>query len=177
LLLTFLLAAACRDRVAGAGKSPPPGVTTWRRAIFGLCIGGLLSTTLTLLLSGGVGLVAYALILPLRQIVARVAASPDLERLFFSPALATAMIGMAVVAPIVEELTKPLGALLLGRRLRSPAEAFLVGMAGGVGFAVVENMLYESTGTRLWAAEATLRGVGGVLHPLNAGLVALAGTA
>jgi hypothetical protein len=33
--------------------------------------------------------------------------------------------------------------------------------------------LYESGGFRLWAAVATMRGVGGVLHPLNAGLVAL----
>lgn len=173
-LLTFLLAAALPPLVPLALASRRlAGATTWRRATFGFCVGGLLSTTLTLLLSGVVALVAYALILPLRQVVAQVVASPDLERLFFSPVLATAMIGTAVVAPVVEELTKPLGAVLLGRRLRSPSEAFLIGMAGGVGFAVVENMLYESTGARLWAAVSTLRGVGGVLHPLNAGLVAL----
>jgi RsiW-degrading membrane proteinase PrsW (M82 family) len=124
-------------------------------------------------LGGIVTAVAYAVVLPLRAVVAHVAASPGLERLFFSPALAVAMVGGAVVAPLLEELTKPLGAILLGRRLRGPAEAFLVGMAGGVGFAIVENMLYESGGFRLWAAVATLRGVGGVLHPLNAGLVAV----
>jgi RsiW-degrading membrane proteinase PrsW (M82 family) len=76
----------------------------------------------------------------------------------------------------VEELTKPVGAILLARRFRGPAEAFLVGMAGGVGFAIVENMLYEAAGARLWAGMATLRAVGGVLHPLNAGLVAIVGT-
>jgi hypothetical protein len=174
VLLTFWRAAALPPLVPLALASRRlPGATTWRRAIFGLGVGGLLSTTLTLLLGGGVALAAYALVLPLRGIIAGVMASPDLERLFYSPALATAMVGSAVVAPIVEELTKPLGAILLGRRLRSPSEAFLVGMAGGVGFAVVENMLYESSGARLWAAIATLRGVGGVLHPLNAGLVAL----
>lgn len=173
-LFTFVLAASLPPLVPLALASRRlPGATTWRRAIFGFCVGGLLSTTLTLVVSGAIGLVAYALILPLRQVVAQVIASPDLERLFFSRALVFAMIGTAVVAPIVEELTKPIGAFLLGRRLRSPAEAFLVGMAGGVGFAVVENMLYESSGARLWAAIATLRGVGGVLHPLNAGLVAL----
>jgi hypothetical protein len=68
---------------------------------------------------------------------------------------------------------KPLAAIALARRLRSPAEAFLVGMAGGAGFAIVENMLYESGGRGLWAAVATMRGIGGVLHPLNAGLVAI----
>jgi len=174
MLVTFVLAAGLPPLVPLALASRRlAGATTWRRALFGLCVGGLLSTTLTLLLGGVVGLAAYALILPLRQVVSQVVASPDLERLFFSRALVVAMVGTAVVAPIVEELTKPLGALLLGRRLRSPSEAFLVGMAGGVGFAVVENMLYELTGSRLWAAVSTLRGVGGVLHPLNAGLVAL----
>jgi hypothetical protein len=136
-------------------------------------IGSLLSTTLTLLLGGAVTLAAYAIVLPLREIVSHVLATPSAERLFFSPALAVAMVGAAVVAPILEELMKPLAAIMLGRRLRSPAEAFLVGMAGGAGFAIIENMLYESGGFGLWAGVATLRGVGGVLHPLNAGLVAL----
>jgi hypothetical protein len=99
--------------------------------------------------------------------------SQSLEQLFYSPALAIAFVEMAVVAPLVEELTKPLGALLLGKRLRTPAEAFLVGMAGGAGFAIVENMLYEAAGARLWAHIATLRAIGGVLHPLTAGLVAV----
>src|SRR6185503_19974838 len=106
-------------------------------AIFGLLVGSLLSTTLTLLLGGIVTAVAYSVVLPFRAVVAHVAASPGLERLFFSPALAVAMVGGAVVAPLLEELTKPLVAILLGRRLRGPAEAFLVGMAGGVGFAIV----------------------------------------
>jgi RsiW-degrading membrane proteinase PrsW (M82 family) len=173
-LLTFWLAAALPPIVPLALASRRlVRRTTWRRAIFALSVGGLLSTSLTLLLGGIVTAVAYALVLPLRQVVAQVVASPDLERLFFSPALATAMVGTAVVAPVLEELTKPIGAILVGRRLRGPGEAFLIGMAGGVGFAAVENMLYESTGTGLWAAISTLRGVGGVLHPLNAGLVAL----
>lgn len=174
ILICFWLAAALPPLVSvalAAGRLG--GATTWRRALFGLVVGSLFSTTLTLLLAGVVTLAAYAVVLPLRQIVAHVLASPGAERLFFSPALAVAMVGAAVVAPVVEELTKPLAAFILGRRLRSPAEAFLMGMAGGAGFAIVENMLYESGGATLWAAVATLRGVGGVLHPLNAGLVAL----
>lgn len=174
ILACFWLAAALPPLASLALASGRlDGATTWRRALFGLVIGSLVSTTVTLLLGGVVTLAAYAVVLPVRQIVAHVLATPGAERLFFSPALAVAMIGAAVVAPLVEELTKPLGAILLGRRLRSPAEAFLVGMAGGAGFAIVENMLYESGGFTLWAAIATLRGVGGVLHPLNAGLVAL----
>jgi RsiW-degrading membrane proteinase PrsW (M82 family) len=174
ILVCFWLAAALPPLAALALASGRlSGATTWRRGLFGLVIGSLISTTATLVLGGAVTLAAYAVILPLRQIVAHVLASPGAERLFFSPALAVAMIGAAVVAPLVEELMKPLAVIMLGRRLRSPAEAFLVGMAGGVGFAIVENMLYESGGFSLWAAIATLRGIGGVLHPLNAGLVAL----
>jgi hypothetical protein len=173
-MVCFWLAAGLPPLVAVALASRRlPGATTWRRAIFGLVVGGLGSTTLTLLVGGVVSLAAFAVVLPLRELVSRAVASPDLERLFFSPALVYVMIGSAVVAPLVEELAKPLAAVIIGRRLRSPAEAFLVGMLGGAGFAIVENMLYESGGFRLWAAVAALRGVGGVLHPLNAGLVAV----
>jgi hypothetical protein len=59
------------------------------------------------------------------------------------------------------------------RRLRSAAEVFLVGMACGVGFAIVENFLYESTFAQVWAGITILRAIGGILHPLNAGLVSL----
>ncbi|MBI4491536.1 MAG: PrsW family intramembrane metalloprotease [Chloroflexi bacterium] len=148
-------------------------ITTWRRALAGILSGSLLSTHLAIALSALVSVLAYLLVLPLRELVARVLASRSLEELFYSPALTLAMVELALVAPVVEELTKPLAALLLARRLRGPAEAFLVGMAGGVGFAILENMLYEAAGARVWASIAVLRGVGGVLHPLNAGLVAV----
>jgi RsiW-degrading membrane proteinase PrsW (M82 family) len=170
----FVLAAALPPLVALAVAAQRIGAgTTWRRALAGLLAGSLLATHLTILLTAAVSILAYALVLPLRNLTAHVLASRDLEQLFYSPALAFALVGAAVVAPVVEELTKPLGAILLARRLRGPAEAFLVGMAGGVGFAIVENMLYESAGSTLWAGIATLRGIGGVLHPLNAGMVAV----
>jgi RsiW-degrading membrane proteinase PrsW (M82 family) len=172
--LCFLLAAALPPLVALGLSGERLGYqTTWRRLMAGVLSGSLLSTHLTVLLSASVSLLAYALVLPLREVIAHVFASTSLEALFYSPALAILLVEIALVAPMVEELTKPLAAFLLARRLRGPAEAFLVGMAGGVGFAILENMLYETAGARVWASIATLRGVGGVLHPLNAGLVAL----
>jgi hypothetical protein len=138
-----------------------------------LLAGSLLSTVLTVLLTAGVTLLAFAFVLPFREVTAHVLASPDLEHLFYSPALVFALIEVAIVAPLVEELCKPIGAILLAPRLRSSAEAFLVGMACGVGFAFVENMLYESSGAQLWPGITTLRAIGGVLHPLNAGLVSV----
>ena len=52
-------------------------------------------------------------------------------------------------------------------------EAFLVGMAGGAGFAFAENLLYEGVwfGGDLWAPVTLLRGLGGALHPFTGGLV------
>jgi RsiW-degrading membrane proteinase PrsW (M82 family) len=161
------------DGVVGSSGGGGGVGTTWRRALGGLLTGSLLSTTLAVLLSGLVALLAYVLIMPLRELTAALLASPSLERLFYSPALALGLIQFAVVAPLVEELTKPLAAIWLARRLRGPGEAFLIGMAGGVGFAIVENMLYEGAGERLWAGIVLLRGLGGALHPLNAGLVAM----
>ena len=172
--LFFVLAAALPPLAALALAAHRLGpVTTWRRATAALLSGSLLSTHLTILLGVGVSVLAYLLVLPLRDVVARVVASRSLEQLFYSPALVLALVELAVVAPVVEELTKPLGAVWLAKRLRGPAEAFLVGMAGGAGFAILENMLYEAAGARAWAHIAALRALGGVLHPLNAGLVAL----
>ena len=111
--------------------------------------------------------------MPLRDLVAHAIASESLEEFFYSPALVFMMVEVALVVPVVEETAKPLGAFLLAKRLRGPAEAFLVGMAGGVGFAILENMLYEAAGGRLWAHVSFLRGIGGALHPLTAGLVSV----
>jgi hypothetical protein len=119
-------------------------------------------------------LLVFVLAASLRDALAGALGPGRLEDLYLSPWLLILLVEAAVVAPLVEEATKPLAAAVLARRLRGPAEAFLVGMAGGVGFAILENMLYEASGgAGLWAGMATVRGIGGVLHPLNAGLVAM----
>ncbi|MFN8498683.1 MAG: PrsW family glutamic-type intramembrane protease [Anaerolineae bacterium] len=147
--------------------------TTWRRALIGIVSGSILAPMLTLLVSGIVTALAFALILPLREMAAQILAAPSLEKMFYSPALILVLVEAAVVAPLVEELFKPMAAAIMAKRLSGPAEAFLVGMAGGLGFAILENMLYESAGPRLWGGIAVLRSIGGVLHPLTAGLVAV----
>lgn len=172
--LFFLLAAALPPLAALSLAVRRVGpVTTWRRAMAGLLTGAFLSTFLAVVLGIGVSVLALLLVLPLRELVARLIASGSLEQLFYSPALVIALVQLAVVAPVVEELTKPLAAIWLARRVRGPAEAFLIGMAGGAGFAFLENMFYEAAGARVWAHISGLRAIGGVLHPLNAGLVAL----
>ncbi|MHB1133522.1 MAG: PrsW family glutamic-type intramembrane protease [Chloroflexota bacterium] len=174
MMLVFPVVAAAPPLAALAlAARRLPELTTWRRALAGLVTGAALSTHLTILLTAGLSALAYALVLPLRDAVAWMVASPSLEKLFYSPALVAGLVAVALVAPIVEEATKPLGAIILARRLRTPAEAFLVGMAGGVGFAIVENFLYMALGYGGWVGVAGARAMSGALHPLNAGLVAV----
>ena len=80
---------------------------------------------------------------------------------------------LAVVAPLVEESVKPLGALIAIRRLRTPGEAFLVGMAGGIGFDMLETLGYIGQGQADWIYVAIERIGAGLLHGVGAGMVGL----
>lgn len=58
--------------------------------------------------------------------------------------LAVLLAYAAGVAPLTEELVKPLAVWLLGRRLQSPAQGFALGALGGAGFAIIEGFLSAS---------------------------------
>lgn len=66
---------------------------------------------------------------------------PALEPLLSDPVLLFMILGfVALAVPIIEELIKPIGVwLLLGRRL-SPSDGFVLGVLGGAGFALFENL-------------------------------------
>jgi hypothetical protein len=59
-------------------------------------------------------------------------------------ALAAILVYAAGIAPLSEELVKPLAVWALGRRLRSPAEGFALGALSGAGFAIIEGTLSVS---------------------------------
>lgn len=80
---------------------------------------------------------------------------------------------VSVVAPLVEEGVKPLGAVLLMRRVRTPASAFLLGMAAGVGFDIFETIGYIGQGQADWITIAIERVGAGLLHGVGAGMAAL----
>jgi RsiW-degrading membrane proteinase PrsW (M82 family) len=146
----------------------------WPTLIVAMLVGSLLSTNLAIVLEIALpGLVALV-VLPVRDAVDELLRSESLEELFYSRGMLIVFIGTAIVAPLAEELTKPLALLFLRRSVHSRQAAFLVGMAGGAGFAILENMFYEGLWSApWWAATTALRGFGGALHPLGAGLVAL----
>jgi hypothetical protein len=81
-------------------------------------------------------------------------------------------IQLAVIAPLVEEIAKPLVLLPLLRNLNKQ-ETFWVGAMAGAGFAALENVIYATSGLAIWSGILLVRALGGALHPLGSGLVAL----
>jgi len=80
---------------------------------------------------------------------------------------------VSVIAPLVEELLKPIGLIFVIKRLRTPYEGVLYGVACGMGFAIIENLLYELFiliwyGSDAWTLNAFVRGIGStVLHAVG----------
>ena len=154
--------------------------STWRRVTLCAAAGATLSVAAVLTIGGVVPLTVVALAAALRDLGAQLLrdlafteGTQDIARLFFSDRGLFAVATVAIAAPIVEEALKPLGVVILGRRVGSPREAFLLGAACGAGFAVLENIMYESVVHPVWGGIVVIRSIGAALHPLGAGLVAL----
>ena len=174
--------------VAGAALGPLAAISlalrrlqfpaTRSRVLVAFALGVVPTIPLAIALEMILPAIILGLVLPLRDVFADALDYGSLEEFFYSPVLVIALVHMAVVAPLAEELVKPLGVLIMARRLRSRSEAFIAGMAGGVVFAVIENMFYGSIGLfgygGYWAGVVAVRSIGAVLHPLTAGMVGVA---
>jgi hypothetical protein len=86
-----------------------------------------------------------------------------------SPGFIYVFIQVAIIAPVAEELAKPLATLAVIDRL-SQRDAFLVGAMAGSDFAAVENVLYTGFGFHFWAGILVVWTLGGAIHPLSSGL-------
>jgi len=90
------------------------------------------------------------------------------------------LILVSIIAPFVEELLKPIGLILIMKRLKTPYEGVLYGVACGMGFAIIENMLYELFillwyGPDAWTINAFVRGIGStVLHAVGPAAIGFA---
>jgi RsiW-degrading membrane proteinase PrsW (M82 family) len=81
---------------------------------------------------------------------------------------------LVLVAPLTEETGKALGGWV--SRPATRRDAFMAGVAAGVGFAIVENILYASGGFLFgpgWEATVAVRTFGAAVHPLASGLVVM----
>ncbi len=96
--------------------------------------------------------------------------------LITSPLVALAVLGgIGLVVPFIEEISKSLAVPLValaGRKL-TKTDGFLLGVASGAGFAILEGMLNGSLAlgmTGAWGAVMLLRGGTAAIHCLASGL-------
>lgn len=166
-LTVFSLVRALADP-SREGRSP------W----LSLVLGATVVPIIVLVMHGFFVALGYNLVAPMveptRALWEQLRADPDLFAALTSGWALAFIVELAVVAPLAEESTKPLAALV--RRPRSGRDAFVFGAAAGTGFAMVENVLYSSGwffgSLEGWLPVAVIRMLGAGLHAFGAGLVA-----
>ncbi len=167
-----LLAIADRRLRARVKDALARWPTTWRRFTISLVSGATLSIGLALALELGfiILLVRGANATNLAQCINQ----PDSSICQQNPAVyGFIVIVAAVIAPLVEETVKPLAVALYIGRVRDAAEAFIMGMAAGIGFDLIETVGYIGSGYHSWVDVALERTGTGLLHGFGAGMVAL----
>jgi RsiW-degrading membrane proteinase PrsW (M82 family) len=158
-----------------------PGGVTARRGWVSLGLGATASTgaayLLNTLLPAAVLFLVSGLadtLLPQARELLHALQFGSLTEELLSPWFLAALVEVAVIAPLVEELVKPLPLLPLLKRLESPRDALLLGVLAGAGFAIVEDILYAAMFGESWGGLLTVRALGAALHPFGAGLMAVA---
>jgi RsiW-degrading membrane proteinase PrsW (M82 family) len=179
----FIIAAAALPPVAAViwAVNGRPGWLTWRRAGVAFSGGVTVSVPLAILLEILVPTIIIGLLLGLGELVldalgelADLLAGGRVARVLTSPGFRIALVELAVVAPLVEELAKSLVVLPLLKGLKSQRDAFLLGVAAGAGFAALENVIYAFFGGRYWGGILAVRALGAAVHPLGTGLTVVA---
>ena len=152
---------------------------TWRRGLVAFAGGATISVGIAIILETVFPIIILALVFDLANIVTQnlsqlleALAGRDVTSAITNPGFIYVFIQIALIAPLVEEFAKPLVTLPLIGRL-SQRDAFLVGAMAGAGFATLENMLYAGFGFYFWAGILIVRALGGAIHPLGSGLMAL----
>jgi RsiW-degrading membrane proteinase PrsW (M82 family) len=163
-----------------------PGAVNARRGWVSFGLGATASTAmaylLNVLLPAGVLFLVFGLydaLAPLAEDLFNALQFGALAKELLSPWFLVALVEAALIAPLVEELVKPLPLLPLLKRLASGREAsardaLLLGALAGAGFAAVENLLYAVLFGSTWGGVLATRVLGAALHPFGAGLMAVA---
>ncbi len=164
ILPALAILAFCASRL----RLPSSRRHLWMSLAYGGTLAPLIAILLELFLTLVVSLIFGALGIQSNSGVANLNSVPT------SPAdIAFMLAVVSVIAPLVEEGLKPLGAVLIMRRLHTPAEAFLLGLAGGIGFDMFETIGYIGSGEADWVSVAIERLGAGLLHGVGAGMAAL----
>ncbi len=89
-----------------------------------------------------------------------------------NPIVILSILGFAsVLTPLIEEALKPAIIWFLGKRLRSPAEGFVLGALCGAGFAMLEGLLSASSATQMWGFGLAGRGAASLMHITASGIL------
>ncbi len=140
--------------------------TTWRRLWMSLLSGMFLATLIALILELTASVV-------LAIWFANGPGAFNSNILNNSSSVLFTLLIISVVAPLVEEGFKPIGPVILIGRIRTPAEAFALGLASGIGFNIFETIGYISSGQADWIQVAFERVGAGLLHGVGAGMATL----
>ncbi|MBC7876924.1 MAG: PrsW family intramembrane metalloprotease [Anaerolineales bacterium] len=153
---------------------------TWRRGVMAFIGGATIGVLVALILEIILPAIVLALVFDLANVVLdsvralfEQLAGFDIANALTNPGFIYVFILLAVIAPLAEEIAKPLALLPILRRLNRK-QAFLMGALAGAGFAAIENVIYAASSYELWSGVLLIRSLGGALHPLGAGLMALA---
>jgi len=157
-----------------------PGGVTWRRGQVAFVGGGTVGVFIAVALEIILPLIVLALVFDFAQpTLARLEslfgslAGKNVAEAITDPVFVYLFIQLVIIAPLAEEFAKPLITLpILGKLTHR--DAFLVGALAGAGFATFENVLYAGFGFAFWAGILLVRALGAAIHPLGAGLTALA---
>jgi RsiW-degrading membrane proteinase PrsW (M82 family) len=135
---------------------------SWRRAWLALTCGATLAV-------GAASVLELVLALVLLGVASL---NVDLSNLNPNGSFGTValLILVAVIAPLVEETTKQISGFFLLSRMKGPQEAFIIGLASGVGFAILETAGYIGTAQADWAGIALGRVGAGLLHGMGAAM-------
>lgn len=182
--LIFIAAAAVVLTFTAGGWNGLSRLRAWGHLISGGWLSVVLSfvaEVLIIALTGLVVLVALAIVAPdqfaevmqlLRSIMEENVAVERLIGWAMHPwVIVLALFVGSIVVPMIEELLKPIGVILLIGRRPAPMAAFVGGMMGGLGFAVTETLGNLVTIADPWLVLIMARMGTLVMHSLTAGLV------
>ena len=147
----------------------PTWPTTWRRFVVAVTSGATSGIGLALVLE----LLAAYLLIKQTSNALNCVNDPTAPGCGTTASFTVTFIFVAMLGPVIEETVKPLAVVAFIGRVRSASEAFVLGMACGIGFALIETVGYIGLGYQDWLTVALERTGASLLHGFGAGMVAL----
>jgi RsiW-degrading membrane proteinase PrsW (M82 family) len=151
---------------------------SWRRGLLSFIGGATVSVLIAIALEILLPITILSLVFNLADTVSssirdllQALSNAEVAQALTNPGFIFIFVQITIIAPLAEEIAKPLLTLPLLRSVNKQ-ESFWLGALAGAGFAVLENVIYATTGFYIWAGILVVRALGSALHPLGSGLVA-----